>query len=145
MWRDEQLYQMKTDEMMAVYREVAPECFTQKQAFNKVVKHKASRFYVLPHAVYCALKGAFYGTGEIKTKAPSAKRMYLELYKRLLDMSRDPFHEGESLRELCSKVVLQPAPEFYISPVTFANIFAREKVKLRKRHESRRIVKPQGT
>lgn len=133
MYKDDDLYRRKIDEMVEVYKKVAPLCWRQGEALRRVVGHKASSFFITPHAAYCAIRDVYLGrTDKITHRIPSMKRMYEEIYRRVLDMSRSPKYSGWSLTKLCEEVVEQEAPEFYLSPETFRGILCRERRKLRK-------------
>lgn len=139
MYKDEELYRRKVEEMLRVYREVAPLCWLQKEAEKKVVTHKASSFFIQGHSAYNVLRKVFYGvTDVIPVGATNAHRMYEEIYRRVLSKSLSPEYADKSLRELCDIVVEEEAPEFYISPMTFRSILSRERSRLRK--EGRRAV-----
>jgi len=133
MYKDEELYRRKVAEMIKVYREVANDCWYQKEAEKKVVKHKASCFFIQPHSAYNVLRKVFYGkTDKIPIKIDNVRRMYEEIYRRVLAMSRRPEYAGMKLFQLCEIVVNEEAPEFYISPSTFRYILGVERAKLRK-------------
>lgn len=134
MKRDTYLYDMKIKELLKVYREVAPNCITQKQALERVVRHQASRFFIQPHAAYCKLNGIFRkGEERINVTKAAEVRMYDEIYKRVLELSESPEHFGKSLYELCEIVVNQPAPEFYIEPSSLRGILHVQRKLIRER------------
>jgi hypothetical protein len=134
MKKDTQLYEQKVSEMLAVYRKVAPDCFSQKQALERVVRHPASRFYIQAHTAYNKLRHVFNGySTELMADKECDKRMYEEIYKRVLELANNPENYGMSLNKLCEIVVEQPAPEFYMSPSTFRLLLSRERPKIRER------------
>lgn len=140
MYRDEDLYARKVADMMRVYRKVAPLCWLQKEAERKVVAHRAECFYIQGHAAYSVLRKVFYGeTDEIPVCNANSRRMYEEIYRRVLAKSLSPEYEGLGLRELCDIVVEEEAPEFYMSPASFRHILSMERAKLRK--EGRHAVR----
>lgn len=133
MYKDEELYRRKVEEMLRVYREVAHECWYQKDAERKVVMHKASCFFIQPHSAYNVLRQVFYGKSDvIPIRMSNVRRMYEEIYRRVLAMSRKPEYSGMKLIELCEIVVNEEAPEFYISPMSFRTILSRERARMRK-------------
>lgn len=141
MYKDQDIYEMKVHDMVKVYREIAPDCWTQKQALQEVVSHAAPRFYILPHAAYTNLRLLFAGQ-PLKSKIPTIVRMYGDLYKIVVGLSQHPEHEGKSLRQLCKIAVTMPAPEFYCSTETFrAMLYAHKKkiiASLNKHHAHQR-------
>ena len=134
MKKDAQLYEQKVSELLSVYRKVAPDCFTQKQALKRVVEHPASRFYIQGHTAYNKLRSYFNGlTDKIPIEKECDKRMYEEIYRRVVEMSKQPEYYGKSLGQLCEIIVEQPAPEFYMKPEAFRQILYRERPKIRER------------
>lgn len=120
MFKDPSLYQQKLDEMLRIYQLVAPECWNQRQAYERVVKHAAPRFYILPHTLYVALYEVLNGKRKcFKYTKPAQLRMYEELLARVVEKSQDPYYDGWSLHRLCEVTVEEPAPEFYTEPNTF--------------------------
>ena len=120
MFKDPSLYQQKLEEMLRIYQLVAPDCWNQRQAYERVVKHAAPRFYILPHTLYVALYQVLNGkTKGFKFSKPVQLRMYEELLNRVIRKSQDPAYEGWSLYKLCEETILEPAPEFYCEPNTF--------------------------
>ena len=88
MKKDQQLYEQKVSEMLAVYRKVAPDCFSQKQALQRVVEHPASRFFIQGHTAYNKLRHLFNGySEELPVEKECDKRMYEEIYRRVVDPS----------------------------------------------------------
>ena len=134
MKKDAQLYEQKVNEMLSVYRKVAPDCFSQKQALRRVVEHPASRFFIQGHTAYNKLRHLFNGySSELPVEKECDKRMYEEIYRRVIEMAQQPEHYGKSLSQLCEMVVEQPAPEFYMQPEAFRHILYRERPKIRER------------
>ena len=139
MRRDEDLYERKIEEMISVYRKVAPECWTQKQAFERVVNHPASGFFILPQTACNVVRNMYWGRSDhIRRRSGNQARMYEEIYRRIMEKSQKPEYSGMSLMGLCTIVVDEPAPEFYMSVDSFRNVFSREKAKLRMKYENRR-------
>lgn len=127
--------------MLRIYRELAGDCWTQKQAYEKVVRHRASSFYILPHTAYNALRKVFKGMqSDVRCHTENDRRKYRDIYARIVERSAEPEYAGMSLRELCEVVVREPAPEFYLNPSTFSRILAdaRKEKRRRLRHENRR-------
>lgn len=134
MKKDEHLQEQKINEMMEIYKKVALECFTQKQAMKRVVEHQASRFFILPHTAYCKLRKVFSGeTDRIYAVKEFDREMYEEILKRVMELSQRPEYYGKSLMQLCEIVVRQPAPKFYMKPITFRIILAKQKKIIRER------------
>lgn len=115
--------QMRED-LMKAYREVYSTCRTQREAYQKTVKHPAPRFYFTPKQVYGQLRLMVTGDfSQVEKLRPSRRKMYMELFERLQEMMQRKEYIGKSLWFICQFVVAQPASEFYISEHTFKDIF----------------------
>lgn len=142
MRKDEQLYRDRAEELMRIYREVAPTCITERQAIERVINHRSSRFWITPHAVYCKLLGVFSGRlDSLPVTKDNELRMYTELMGRVMRLSQKPEHLGKSLRVLCEIAVMEEAPEFYMSPNTFRHLLASERRRLRAERRRRHASK----
>ncbi len=140
MYKDVHLYRERSAELLRVYREVAPLCITERQAAERVVKHKSPRFWVTPHAVYDKLWNTFTGRSqELPLVKANEIRMYTELLSRLRRLSCQPENMGMSFTQLCEKVVREEAPEFYMSPSTFRQLLASERKRLREERRRRHV------
>ena len=132
MRKDEQLYRQKVNDLMAVYRKVAPDCWRQNQALCEVVKHPAPRFYVLPHTAYCAIAKVLKGQQPgIKHKRKNDQRMFNEILRRVSVKSSMPEYQGWPLINICEETVMEPAPEFYTEPCSLRTIIAMERKRIR--------------
>lgn len=119
--------QMRAD-LMRTYREVAPKCWRQIDAYRRTVKHEAPRFYVSPKQAYQIILPMLDGDTRITDKMPIRKRkMYEELYERVLEAAQRREFIGKSLWFIIPWVVSQPAPEFYLSVEQMKKIFNEEK------------------
>ena len=137
MRNDTILYREKVDEMMRVYREVAPDCWTQKQAVERVIKHKASRYFVSGRTAYLVLRLMFRNGGRSMIRNKCQAAMYLELYRLVVQLSQDPDNRGMTLYELCEKAVHKEASSFFITEDTFRKIRRSEQKRLMELHKKR--------
>ena len=123
------------EDLMNAYREVYIKCHSQREAYTKTVQHPAPRFYITPKRAYNALvlmvKGDF---SEIDALPSYKRKMYMELFEKLQQLSQRKEFIGKSLRFICPFLVIQPASEFYISANTFKDIFPSMKKHGKKYH-----------
>lgn len=120
---------------MKAYREVYATCRTQREAYQKTVKHPAPRFYFTPKQVYERLRLMVMGDfSEVNRLPPSRRKMYMELFERLQEMMQRKEYIGKSLWFICQFLVVQPASEFYISEHTFKSIYQTHKRNARHHH-----------
>ncbi len=112
------------EDLLDAYRNVYSRCRSQTEAYQKTVKHPAPRFYITPKRAYNMLRpmvmGDFSGLEDIP---PQKKKMYLELFDKLQQMTQKKEYIGKSLWFVCQFLVVQPASEFYLSVDTFKDIF----------------------
>lgn len=120
-------------DILRVYREVAPHCWYQQDAWEKTVKHPAPRFYVTPKQAYQKILPMLDGDfSEIDNMGACRQRMYACLYQRVLEASEQVQFAGKSLWFMMPFIVTQPAPEFFLSTERLRRIFRDEKKKGRK-------------
>ena len=116
--------QMRKDLMMA-YAKVSHTCLTTQQAFKHTVKQPAPRFYVSRKQAYQMVSKMIQGDFSMVDRMPSnRKRMYYELFDRTQDAIQKREYKGKSLWHIMQFIVIQPAPEFYMSYRTFEKIFS---------------------
>lgn len=118
----------KRDDLMAVYRQVYPKCWRQRDAYRRTVKHPAPRFYVTPKQAYQKILSMLDGDySEIRKMGPLRQKMYRDLFELVLVAAEKREFIGKSLWFIIPWVVTQPAPEFYLAEETFKKIFHEEK------------------
>lgn len=114
--KDFELTAIMRDDLMAAYRDVVSSCYTQKQAWEKTVKHPAPRYYVSAKQAHDVLRKMVKGDfSEVDAFRPQKKSMYYSLYRKLLEMSQQREYLKKSLWYICQFLVIQPAPEFFLS------------------------------
>jgi hypothetical protein len=117
------IHQMR-DDIIATYREVAPKCWSQHEAWEKIARHPAPRFYISAKQAHDKLRKMAVGDfAEVDKMSPEKRRMYYTLYERMQEMAQKKEMIGKSLNFMCPFLVGQPAPEFYLSPQTVGHIF----------------------
>lgn len=111
-------------DLLKAYREVAPKCRTQKEAWYKTAHHPAPRYYLDPRQAATMLskmvKGDF---SEVEKMKDTRKRMYYSLFEKLKEMSLRREYSGKSLWFICQFLVAQPAPEFFLGEEAVKRIF----------------------
>lgn len=111
-------------DLMKAYSKVAHHCFTQKQAYQRTVMQPAPRFYITSKQAYQVvskmIKGDF---SEVDSMIPTRKRMYYEIFDRTMEAIQKRGYSGKSLHHIMPYIVIQPAPEFYMTYRGFEKIF----------------------
>lgn len=112
------------DDIMAAYREVAPHCWSQKEAWEKTAKHPAPRYYLSPKQAWDVLRLMVKGDRSVVDSMPyQCKARYYSLFKKLQELIQRREFIGKSLWHICQHLVCQPAPEFFVQPETVKHIF----------------------
>ncbi len=113
------------EDLMASYRDVAPHCRTQQEAYEKVVASPAPRYYVSPREAWNKLRLMAVGDfSKVNRMKPLKRKLYYSLFERMMEMSQRTEFVGKSLWFICQFLVGEPAPEFFLKPDTMKFIFS---------------------
>ena len=97
---------------------------------QRLAEHPASRFWVSAETAYVVIKRMLAGA-HIETMRDSKRRMYEEIYRRVVKMrNQEP---QKSLQDIVECVVEQPAPSFYMTPGTAYVVLSRTMRKRRRK------------
>ena len=72
------------------------------------------RFWVSDIRAALVVSAIIRGDADLDAQWPLKKEMYLEIHRRVVELSKTK--PNKSISELCSIVVLQKAPKFYLTP-----------------------------
>lgn len=116
-------------DMMKVYKEVYSSCWSQREAWEKTIRHPAPRFYISPKQAYEVLRpmffyGDFSALGKMK---PTRQRLYQALYEVVKSLSYKRDYIGMSLHKIVNHAISQPAPEFFVDWEAMRKIFRWQK------------------
>lgn len=132
--------EMMYDELMKVYCKVCRdyECRTQAEAFDRTVRHPASRFFIDPRRayqnIYPLLRGDYTRLEQMK---PLRQEMYRELFSVVLKLSQKRQFCGKSPFYIVKFAVLEPAPRFYIGWEKMRKVFRERSKVFRERRNKR--------
>lgn len=108
--------QMQID-LIEAYKRVSPHCWHQHEAYERMVKEPAPRFYVKPKHAATHISRMVMGDFSVVNSLSARKRdLYHALYKVVARLSEKREFIGKSLTYIMQFAVLEPAPEFFISP-----------------------------
>ncbi len=110
---------------------------SQDEATDYVRTHEAPRFYISPE--FCMLIMGRLSRGQdsgIKGKA--ATRKFQELFRRYVAEWKKPESRNLDIYDICSKIVCQPAPEFYINNRAARGIIQDQKRQRQREWERKR-------
>lgn len=117
--------------LLKVYRKVMATSdlsTMQTDIFRKVVMHESERFWVSEEradAVICKIKREGYSA--LKNMYPLKRKMYKVIYEKTMKMMDD--NPGMSRIDAISRVLSEPAPEFYLTPSSASVILCKAKKK----------------
>lgn len=120
------------DELMKVYCKVLMEfeVRTQTEAFERTVRHPASRFFVEPRRahqnIYPMLRGDY---SRLEKMKPLRQEMYRALYDTVMRLSQKRQFWGKSPYYIVKFAVLEPAPRFYVDVETMRKVFRERRLK----------------
>lgn len=111
-------------DLLKAYSKVCGTCWTQMEAYERVVKLPAPRFYISEKQAYQViskmLKGDFSSVNRFE---PNRRRMYYDLLNKTMELSEKRGYIGKPLCYVVRYAVKEPAPEFYMEPLTFLKIY----------------------
>lgn len=114
-------------DLVRVYKEcIAASRNVTEDIYRRMADMPAKRFWVSPirAAVVVSLL-LRNGDDAVGGMHPLRREMFMELYRRVLQCHDE--HPKLPLRKLCSMVVRQPAPKFYLSPKTIKVMLCKHK------------------
>lgn len=120
------------DELMKVYCKVLREfdVRTQTEAFERTVRHGASRFFVEPRRayqnIYPMLRGDYSGIEKMK---PLRQEMYKTLFNVVMRLSHKRQFWGRSPYYIVKFAVMEPAPRFYVDVEMMRKVFRERRGK----------------
>lgn len=118
------------DELMKVYCKVCRETDvrTQAEAFERTVRHAASRFFVEPRRAYQNICPMLRGErSRLEQMKPLRQEMYKALYDVVMRLSQKRQFWGRSPYYIVKFAVMEPAPRFYVDVETMRKIFRARK------------------
>ena len=103
-------------DLIEAYKAVAPHCWTQSEAYERMVKQPAPRYYVTPKQAYQVIAKMVKGDFEmVNMMLPLRRKMYYALYDEFVSLCEKPMFYGKSVWFIMQHAVSRPAAEFYIS------------------------------
>jgi len=130
--RNGQCRESMYDELMKVYCKILRECDvrTQTEAFERTVRHPASRFFIDTRRayqnIYPMLRGDY---SRLEKMKPLRQEMYKALYDVVMRLSQKRQFWGKSPYYIVRFAVLEPAPRFYIGIEKMRKVFRERRAK----------------
>ena len=103
-------------DLIQAYKNVAPLCWSQQEAYERMVLEPAPRFYVTAKQAYHFITKMVRGDFErVNLMLPLRRSMYYALYDEFVKLSEKPSFYNKSVWFIIQHAVAQPAPRFYIT------------------------------
>ena len=111
------------DDIIKAYCKSCEGAWIYDDAYKKVSKMPAPRYYITPKQAYQVVvkmvRGYF---EEVDQMLPNKRRMYYSLFKKVMEMSEQRAFINKSLWYIMQFAVASPAPEFFIDYQTVGRI-----------------------
>ena len=106
----------RLDDLMRVYDEYVASCryIRMPDVYKTIVNMPSRRFWVSDIRAALVVSAMIRGEAHLETMNITKRGMYEEIHRRVMLMLED--NPNKTISELCSIVVAQPAPKFYITP-----------------------------
>lgn len=133
--------QERSDALMKAYDEYISSCshINMSEVYNKIVNTPADRFWVSDKRADTVISTIIRGESRLDKMRPLKREMYEELYRRVIELKK--IHPDFSTFKLCSIVVLQPAPKFYLTPGTAKTMVCKARKEwIRRKHVRLRLL-----
>lgn len=113
-------------DIMRVYRKLLANAkfIVMPEIFKLVANHPAARFWVSEERAAIVIS-AMIANKPLPRMRSTKREMFEEIYRRfLIEKEKTP---DKSVYEIVSKIVIQPAPKFYLTPRTVGEFIYRIK------------------
>ncbi len=106
----------RINDLMRAYDDYIQSCeyIRMSQVYRHIVDMPSRRFWVSDIRAALVVSAIIRGDADLDAMWPLKKEMYLEIHRRVVELSKTK--PNKSISELCSIVVLQKAPKFYLTP-----------------------------
>lgn len=106
----------RMDDLMRAYDEYVSSCnyIRMSEVYKVIVNMPSRRFWVSDIRAALVISAMMRGETDLNAMWPLKKEMYEEIYSRVLALWKE--YPELTVSELCAKVIVQPAPKFYLTP-----------------------------
>ncbi|MFR9541407.1 MAG: hypothetical protein SNH27_05085 [Rikenellaceae bacterium] len=109
----------RIDDLMRAYDKYISTCghICMRDVYSSIVEMPSKRFWVSDTRASLVVSSMLkIGDNALDGMWPTNKEMYKEIFKRVIKLREE--NPNYSILELCTIVVEQPAPKFYLTPGT---------------------------
>lgn len=106
----------RINDLMRTYDEYISSCdyIRMPDVYKHIVEMPSRRFWVSDIRAALVVSAIIRGEAVLEDMWPLKREMYLEIHRRVIELGKQK--PNMSISELCSIVVAQPAPKFYLTP-----------------------------
>lgn len=107
----------RSEDLFRVYKEYIANCkyITMPEVYKTITNMPSRRFWVSDTRAALVVSSIIREGKQVLSSMWLLKReMYEEIYNRVIELKKT--YPNKSITELCSSVVEQPAPKFYLTP-----------------------------
>lgn len=103
-------------DLMRAYDEYVSSCkyIRMPDVYRNIVEMPSRRFWVSDIRATLVVSAMLRGEDVLNGMWPLKREMYMEIHRRVIELAKG--NSGMGISELCSIVVAQPAPRFYLTP-----------------------------
>ena len=131
----------RADDLMRVYVEYVSSCgqVSMSDVYRKIADMPSRRFWVSDTRATVVVSAVLRGEPVLEGMWSLRREMYAEICRRVTELRAEK--PDMTVPELCSAVVCQPAPKFYLTPGSAKMLIckARREWKKRKLEKLRRL------
>lgn len=117
----------RLNDLMRAYHEYISSCdyIRMPKVYHAIVNMPSRHFWVSDIRAALVISAMLRGEDALRGMWPLKKEMYREIYSRVIALRNE--HPELTVSELCSRVISQPAPKFYLTPGSAKMLICKEK------------------
>ncbi len=126
-------------DLMRAYTQYMASCkhISMPDVYHNIVNMPSSRFWVSDTRAALVISSIMRGERPLRTMWPLKKEMYEEIYRRVKKLKKK--RPECSISELCTIIVSQPAPKFYLTAGSAKVMICKAKKKWREENKKRQL------
>lgn len=124
-------------DLMRAHDEYIENCryIRMNELYRTIVNRPSRRFWVSDIRASLVIAKIMKGEDVLEGMWPTKKEMFLEIYRRVLDLQKE--YPDKKISELCAMVVEQPAPKFYLAANSAKIMISKYRKQWRKEKQKR--------
>lgn len=125
--------EQRDDELMRAFDTYMEQCAPNEQhlVYERIVDMPCSRFWVSDKRASVVVCKMIRGEEDLSKAIQTKREMFIEIYNRVMKLKEE--NPKETIISLCAKVVMQPAPRFYLTAGTAIVLVSRARKRWNKK------------